>query len=290
MKHLLRLFLLVIPVAFLASFQMEISDKIKYDWVKFSIDIDANLFESQTIDLRRRSALRLEAREQMLRRSTMAMESLVIDRHYTLGELLRTNRELAQEYSIFLEELQLGGVFFQNQKIIARISIPLRGDKGVLSLLPLPWHEKEFAILMEPESPGEGYQGKRTRSEFPRSLAAIGYSGLVIDMRDFQFSQSLTPRVFDETGYLIYGPEYLHPKIGIPRGIAGYAHSLDDSIIKRRVGEKYLYVSGLSPAGRYNSDAVLLQTDVEKIFEHPDTIENLAKTRVIFLLSKKEKL
>ena len=288
MRHFLRLFLLFIPMALFGTFSMQISDRIKFDWVKFTIDIDANLFESQTIDLRRRSALRLEAREQMLRRSTMAMESLVVDRHYTLGELLRSNRELAQEYSIFLEELQLGGVFFQNQKIIARISIPLRGKTGVLSLLPLPWHEKEFAILMDSEAPGEGYENKRIRSEFPGSLAAIGFSGLVIDMREFEFYQSLTPRVFDETGYLIYGPEYLHPKIGIPRGVAGYAHSLDDMIIKRRVGEKYLYVSGLSPAGRYNSDAVLLHTDVEKIFEHPDTVQNLAKSRVIFLISKAE--
>ena len=94
MKHLLRL-LLVIPVALLASFQMEISDKIKYDWVKFSIDIDANLFESKTIDLREGQRYALKAEEQMLRRSTMAMESLVIDRHYTLGELLRTNREIS---------------------------------------------------------------------------------------------------------------------------------------------------------------------------------------------------
>ena len=100
--------------------------------------------------------------------------------------------------------------FFSEPRNYRQDRHSLRGTKEWLSLLPLPWHEREFAILMEPESPGEVARKKESGSEFPRSLAAIGYSGLVIDMRDFQFSQSLTPRVFDETGCLIYGPEYLH--------------------------------------------------------------------------------
>lgn len=268
----------------LLGLQLSLKDRVVYDWERFLIDIDSILFEGVTIDLRKRSALRLEAREQMLQRSTIILEDIVVESNYQLGQLLERNRQLAEEYSIFLEEMQLGGVFFQNQKILARISIPLRGDRGILSFLPLPWQSQKYRLLEDSERPGEAYQEKTLLGEYKRSLTATSYSGLVIDMRGLDFQYSLAPRVFDESGYLIYGPEYLHRRMGIPRGVAGFATNLEASIVKRRAGDDYLYVSGLTATGRYNSDVVLLQSDVEKLFEHPETITNLEKTRVVILI------
>ncbi len=253
------------------------------DWSRYIIRVDREL-ETPERELGKSQSIRASAHEAVLLGASRPLEAFPVDNTRLLRDILAVNPTFAGEYSIFLQNLPLNRARFSGKTYYAGIDIPLRGTKGLLAILPLPWERNQYAALSDEEYISEAYESNRLRSEYRNSPAPEQYTGLIVDMRGIEFRPALAPRIFSEDGRLIYGPEFLSRRAGIERGIAGYARSLSDTELKARTGKRPLHIVALESMGHYRTDAVIAEEDAMKIFDHPTTLKNLRKAKVVFLI------
>lgn len=276
----------IIPLFYALTLTAAVDREYTPDWSSYELKIEALLKKDSYIKVSRRMELRMSAKEELLKRASLALENSEIDSEHSLKDYLATNSSFARKYALFLEDLELGGVFFSHRGIDARLSIPLRGRKGLLRILPLPWQQNNYAILQPEDYMGAAYEQTEARGEYRKSYAPAVYTGLIIDVRDHHFTPSLAPRVYSADGRLLYGPEYLNRYAGIRRGVAGFGTSLNDRHLKNRAGSSPMLSHALSIKGRNLTDAVISEEDSRRILAHRKSVKNLKKARVVFLISK----
>ena len=88
-----------------------------------------------------------------------------------------------------------------------------------------------------------------TRSATPKSERI---SGIVIDARNIYHIPAMVPKVFNEDYTLVYGPRHYTRSRSVNRGPIGYAHSMEDKTVARRVGENPIYIDAKSSADDVN--------------------------------------
>ena len=166
------------------------------------------------------------------------------------------------------------------------MTINLRGRKGLLKHLPLPWQNEKYELLRDAVFQGKAYANTNSYREYKLSKAPPIYTGLVVDVSEFKFNPSLAPRIYSRAGRLLYGPEFIIRLVGVRRGIAAFAKSFRQSNVKNRAGRHPLLTIALAVNGKYRTDAVISDKDAELIFQAKQTIRNLQKCRVVFLINK----
>jgi len=256
----------------------------KYDIENYTINILQQIELNKNIPISRRSAIRKKAKENLLKIAGTYLEQVLVDNRRILEDLIRTNQSFSREYSIFLDSLELKNFYFRNNKLYGTMIIPIRGRKGLLSILPLPWNIKEYTALTTTQRTQQAYIQYPYFNEYEKSLSPVKYSGLVIDARDLDLKLSLTPKIFTQSGKLIYGYEFIQREVGVSRGIVGFVHNMQHPIVRRRAGKNYLFALALSTSGKNNTDIVLSEKDAQKLLEHKTTVENLKKCKVVFLI------
>lgn len=116
------------------------------------------------------------------------------------------------------------------------------------------------------------------------------YTGLVIDARHLDLRRGMSPRVYSESGQLIYGGVLASPDFVQDIGVVAYGSELTPELLQRiQVDPDYPYASPLvieaigvvEPfrTGVYISDA-----DAERILESLVQYDFLARYAVVFLL------
>ncbi len=106
-----------------------------------------------------------------------------------------------------------------------------------------------------------------TRNSIPKSERA---SGIVIDARNIYHIPAMVPKVFNENDKLVYGPRHYTRSRSVNRGPIGYAHSMRDGNVRRRVGNNPIIIEAVSSNDTVNltisnMDAELIR-DAEKKF------------------------
>ena len=106
-----------------------------------------------------------------------------------------------------------------------------------------------------------------TRNSIPKSERA---SGIVIDARNIYHVPAMVPKIFNENDNMIYGPRHYTRSRSVNRGPIGYAHSMKDGNVLRRVGNNPITIEAISSDDTVNltisnADAEILR-DVEKKF------------------------
>ncbi|NLM40655.1 MAG: hypothetical protein GX205_11450 [Firmicutes bacterium] len=117
------------------------------------------------------------------------------------------------------------------------------------------------------------------------------YTGLVVDARHLDVRRGISPRVYSESGQLLYGGVLASAEFVQDVGVVAYGRELDPDLIKRiQVDPEYAYarpliveaVGVVDPArtGVYVSEA-----DAERILQALSQYDFFARYAVIFLIN-----
>jgi len=118
-----------------------------------------------------------------------------------------------------------------------------------------------------------------TRSSTPKSERT---SGIVIDARNIYHIPAMVPKVFNEDDKLIYGPRHYTRSRSVNRGPMGYAHTMEDGNVHRRVGNNPLLVDAVSSNDTVN--LTISNLDAERIRNAEKKFGVLTNCKVLVLL------
>ena len=118
-----------------------------------------------------------------------------------------------------------------------------------------------------------------TRNSIPKSERK---SGIVIDARNIYHVPAMVPKVFNENDKLIYGPRHYTRSRSVNRGPMGYAHSMDDGNVRRRVGINPIVIEAVSSEDTVN--LTISNIDAERIRDAEKKFGLLTNCKVLVLL------
>lgn len=108
------------------------------------------------------------------------------------------------------------------------------------------------------------------------------YDGLIIDTISFtDYNPSIEMRIVDEDGEVLYGPETVDDDYLEEYGVCEYTTKLSHAFSSDRIGENIYYVMPIDIEGSLNTKIVIANSDAEKLFSNPDTIEQLKQGKVV---------
>lgn len=118
-----------------------------------------------------------------------------------------------------------------------------------------------------------------TRAATPKSERT---SGIVIDARNIYHIPAMVPKVFNEDEKLVYGPRFYTRSRSVNRGPMGYAHSMEDGNVRRRVGNNPLFVEAVTSNDDVN--LTISNLDAERIRDAEKKFGLLTNCKVLVLL------
>ena len=118
-----------------------------------------------------------------------------------------------------------------------------------------------------------------TRNSVPKSERA---SGIVIDARNIYHVPAMVPKIFNENDNLVYGPRHYTRSRSVNRGPMGYAHSMKDGNVVRRVGKNPIIIEAISSDDKVN--LTISNSDAEKIRDVEKKFGLLTNCKVLVLL------
>lgn len=111
-----------------------------------------------------------------------------------------------------------------------------------------------------------------------------GYTGLIIDARGLKVERSMSPRVYDERGRSIYGPQMVPARFAIEKGVVYYYTTLEGAIKDPRAGPKPLIIKAVGVRGSANQDVIVTAADGETILRENEVGRFLQRCNVIFVI------
>ena len=260
--------------------------KVEIDtlWDRYTIKILGNSLLGEKHHSFSRSFWQEENREAIIKRLSLFLENFLVDRNTQIKNILSNDPDFSREYTIFLDSLYLDRFFIREGQSFSEMFVLLRGDRSLLSILPLPWKQLGYHDLEPSEYVGEGYLDTEAKESFKTNFLPVRYTGLIVDVRGYGLQPSLSPRILSQNGKLIYGAEFISSALGVRRGIVGFNKDLNSREVVRRAGERPMLAVALSVSGRFNTDAVISHRDLQEFFRHPGSVKNLLKCKVIFLV------
>ena len=107
-------------------------------------------------------------------------------------------------------------------------------------------------------------------------------TGIVIDARNIYHIPAMVPKVYNENDKLVYGPRHYTRSRSVNRGPMGYAHSMEDANVKRRVGNNPLIIEAVSSDDNVN--LTISNLDSEQIRSVEKKFGILTNCKVLVLL------
>jgi len=123
--------------------------------------------------------------------------------------------------------------------------------------------------------------------EFPSRIdnpIQTNYTSLIVDTRGLNVEPMILPSIFNEEGLEVYGRFMVDIRHATKYGIVVYADSHDKAMKSRAAGDNPYYTMAVR---EIKGCPVLAGRDVRKIFSGKDTMEQLKKCRVIFIIDAK---
>jgi len=118
-----------------------------------------------------------------------------------------------------------------------------------------------------------------TRAAVPKSDRT---TGIVIDARSIYHIPAMVPKIFSDEEKLVYGPRHYTRSRSVNRGPIGYAHSMDDSNVRRRVGANPIVVEAVDSNNDIN--IMVSSLDAERIKDADKRFGLLSNCKVLVLL------
>ncbi|GEM_PF-1476409 len=112
------------------------------------------------------------------------------------------------------------------------------------------------------------------------------YTGVVIDARGLGLQPSMSPRIRDAYGNILWGNMEIDPQTVIEYGLAGWARTesdLNHSTLRSRLGEYPLWIKAIGVQGAARNEVILSQEDAERLLFQNSRSRFLNRLAVVFL-------
>ena len=159
------------------------------------------------------------------------------------------------------------------------VRLPLLGD---LARAVLPPASERLVSLPPTELPA--------RDSLIALLPGGPYTGLVVDARGTQLRPSLSPRIVDDRGRVIYAAGHVDRALAVRSGLAGWERDLRRAILSQRVGGEPAHpflVEVTGASGPFRADAVVRAGDATRLQLADLHGDFLSKGRVVFVIGPK---
>ncbi len=116
------------------------------------------------------------------------------------------------------------------------------------------------------------------------------YTGLIVDARGLGLQRGISPRVWSESGELIYGGVVASYDYVQQQGVVSYGRELSSNMVQRvSVPGRLSYTSpltivALDVAGPARTEVIISQNDARRIFEAAKKYDFFAHYAVVFLI------
>ncbi|MEE2659842.1 MAG: hypothetical protein VX733_15140 [Candidatus Latescibacterota bacterium] len=159
----------------------------------------------------------------------------------------------------------------------------------------------EFAhsVLLDSTALGLQAAGELPPDELPSGdsllvfVPPVPYTGLVVDARGSDLKPSMSPRILDDSGRVIYSAAHVDRDYATQIGIVGYLRDLETAIAGDRVGGASghpMIVDATNTAGLHNSDVVVTRDLGTRIRMANMEVDFLSQCRVLFVVGPKPEL
>ncbi|KMQ52823.1 putative lipoprotein required for motility [Chitinispirillum alkaliphilum] len=109
-------------------------------------------------------------------------------------------------------------------------------------------------------------------------------TGVIVDCRELEIVHSVLPMLFDESGSVVYGPQYVSRQWALKWGTAGFASDLDEAkAMVERIGQNPVVVRGISTAGIEKTGATISNEDAAIVLGFQRNLPVLNQCRIIFV-------
>lgn len=125
--------------------------------------------------------------------------------------------------------------------------------------------------------PSPDYQSSAT-ADIP------AYTGIIVDARGLGLERVMSPRIYDETGRIVYGNMYIDSDIVVHRGMVDYLSADDMTSVGQansRAGTNPLVVKAIGLRD-FNANVVISQADADRILAANAATGFFARTAVVF--------
>jgi hypothetical protein len=177
----------------------------------------------------------------------------------------------------------VGQVMAQDPALRASVEGVVRGfkitnkryfnDGGVELTVEMPLDGKIAQVLMPVTDPSPKAAAKTPTGK------EVG-TGLVVVARGLKLQPALAPRILDEQGHELYGPDFVEPGALRKNGIAGYLSSAEAAQGNARVGASPLVVKAIRAEG---SDVVISAADAARLTDAQANLGFLSEGKVIIV-------
>ncbi len=113
-----------------------------------------------------------------------------------------------------------------------------------------------------------------------------GYTGVIIDARGLGLQPSMSPRIRDAYGNILWGNLEIDPQTVIEYGLASWARTqadLNHSALRSRLGENPLRIKAIGVQGIARNEVILSQSDAEQLLLENARSGFLERLAVVFL-------
>lgn len=216
----------------------------------------------------------VEARKNCITQAAAAIGEVLIEGETILetGEMRGHNIKLSiNEYVRGIKGLKEEYETMDDGSILAevRMSIRFDGNKGLNKFL--------FDTFFDDD-----------KKPFPKPYNRVSIkkypTGIVLDTRnsDIKLYPSLTPRIYDDSGRLIYGPDQVSRITAAKSGISTFTRNYKSQ--KKRLGNNPLIIEVKGVIEKYPSSVLISRKDADFILQLEQDKKILSNCKVVFLI------
>lgn len=122
-------------------------------------------------------------------------------------------------------------------------------------------------------------QAEFEKEEIPSDPSG-SYTGMIVDCRGLSVQFALAPRVLNEMGEEVYGPDWVDRDVAAEAGVVAYCASEEDC--KNRVGDNPFVVKAVRSAGSNNCDVIIPNADGAVLSSTEENLVFMDKCKVAF--------
>lgn len=197
------------------------------------------------------------------------VEAATTVRNYVLeNDMVKTNISGLVQGARIVNEQALPDGSYQ-----VTLQVALFGEHSVAAAIA---DQMKPATLLPVPSPSAAYQPTAAGESAPM------VSGVIIDARGLGLARVMSPRIYDETGRIIYGNMYLDADFVVSHGMVDYAVNGDvTGEAVSRAGTSPLVVKAIGLRD-FNANVVISRADADAILAANAKNNFFARTAVIF--------
>jgi hypothetical protein len=283
---------LPLPLPFNVDFGGDLN-KISFILVSAMIALAARAdtldFNSWTIRLsaQAKSAALSDQVPDLTSRALKLLSGAYFDDNQTVADYLAATPKAGRKLShLNLPMSQTGTNYLSDGTVTAEYDIPLTG--AILEILTpktgggVPVGPLACPICGQPWPEGKEVPPGITLVPLEEGNPVI-YTGVLIDARNIDLNPALFPRILNEDGRVVYGPEFLISTFAAQRGSVGYYDQMMPAQNDDRVGLNPIRINALRASGRDSTDLIISDADALRLHGSLENLKLLERCRVVIL-------